>query len=145
MRTHELWALFTVTLLIVAGCFVCALKRDANVSQPVGECAVDQDTLAARITCGIKHATLTDSRKGLYTAFNNGAIVDIIDPCGPSTNDEILVRLSDGTLRSWYGRLSDFEYTTDSYITLDAQRCTFTVDDYGTIVDAKGNTWTYSP
>lgn len=59
------------------------------------------------------------------------AVIETIDPCGPSGNDEVIMRLADGKLlmvmvqdrKSYMTELSP-----GKYMTTDAQRCKFTVE-----------------
>ena len=60
---------------------------------------------------------------------NNGLTVNtVIDPCGNSPGlDEVLLKMSDGSILAWLKNTGLVELSNGVYITTDKQKCNFTV------------------
>ena len=58
-------------------------------------------------------------------------LIDVINPCGESGSgvDEILFRLSSGTLIAWYRTIGLVVLTPGNYYTTDSDMCFFVVND----------------
>lgn len=70
------------------------------------------------------------SRIAILESTNGLTIVEIIDPCGDSAGlDEVLLKMSDGTILAWLKNVGIVELTNGSYITTDSQKCVFSVLD----------------
>lgn len=85
------------------------------------------------VNCGLpkgdRGETGADGRPGLD---GRDAIVEIIDPCGPSLGyDEIILRLGNGSLVAYFQNgVNEFliDLHPGEYVTTDGQACHFTVD-----------------
>ncbi len=62
-------------------------------------------------------------------------IVEIVDPCGPTRGhqDEVLLRLDDGTVYLWLVGTHIRQITPGTYRTADKQKCRFTVAQDGAV------------
>lgn len=91
---------------------------------------IDED-LDARLT------TIENSVILLQTSIENG-IDELIDPCGPSTSDEILLKLNNGKIVAYFESGSNRYLSTlkpGSYRTTDPSRCFFTVDANNNVIN----------
>lgn len=68
---------------------------------------------------------------GLPGQNGTDAIIEIIDPCGPSSSDvdELLFRLSTGELVAWYKNVGLVALSNGNYVTTDQQKCYFTISN----------------
>lgn len=71
---------------------------------------------------------------------SNMLVTELIDPCGDHPNhfDEILIRLSDGSLVAYFDAGGPREFLTvltpGSYRTTDRQQCRFSVNSQGEVI-----------
>ena len=66
--------------------------------------------------------------QGIPGPVEGSSIVEMIDPCGASsTPDEVLLKLSNGSLLAWYLDLGLVELEDGRFRTTDAQQCHFDV------------------
>lgn len=72
--------------------------------------------------------------KGLNGTKGEDAILEVIDPCGPSDDgfDEVILKLNTGDLMAYF-ESGDRRFLTlltpGNYITTDTQRCAFTITE----------------
>ena len=59
------------------------------------------------------------------------ALIEVINPCGESGDgvDEVVLRLSSGTLIAWFRGIGLFRLTPGNYYTTDSDMCFFVVND----------------
>jgi len=67
------------------------------------------------------------------SAADPALIVDLIDPCGPTSGpDEVLFILSTGQFAAWYKDVGLVVLEDGTYRTTDSQQCRFRISDSGT-------------
>lgn len=66
-------------------------------------------------------------------ANGKDAVIEVIDPCGDGPNyDEVVLRLADRSLIAYFQNGTQrflVKLTPGTYVTTDAQQCTFQVDN----------------
>lgn len=117
-------------VLFLGGCNKQGPKGRTGVS-----CTVVEVTEGALISCTDGSSQLvTDGLDG-----QDGVSIEVIDPCGDDPNefDEILLKLTDGTVIAYFKENGHLEFLSvldeGNYVTTDKQACEFSIDSNGNI------------
>lgn len=132
--------------------------RDGLDGKDGVSCSVSKLDNVSTVTCGDSQVTILDGLNGIdgvdgqdgkdATNPSGVTIVQFINPCGSNwSNDELILRLSDGSLLAVYDGGPNEDRLTllmpGSYHTTDHnnvnQTCNFTIDSNLTLTDNNGN------